>query len=51
MPSGDICNYRSERTEREKATWMLSVFPEILLSYFLVPLPPALVPSKHVFKE
>lgn len=26
--------------EREKVTWMLSIFPEILVSYFLIPLPP-----------
>lgn len=51
MPSGDICNYRREWTEREKVTRMLSIFPEILVSYFLMPPPPALVPSKHFFKE
>lgn len=34
-------------TEHEKVMWMLSIFPEKSISYFLMALPPVLISSKE----
>lgn len=43
---GNICHYRKKLTGQEKVMLMLSIFPEILISDFLMALPPVLVIKK-----
>lgn len=38
-------------TEHEKVMWMLSIFPEKSISYFLMALPPVLISSKGKKKK
>lgn len=38
-------------TEHEKVMWMLSIFPENSISYFLMALPPVLISSKEKKKK
>lgn len=38
-------------TEHEKVMWMLSIFPEKSISYFLMALPPVLISSKEKKKK
>lgn len=38
-------------TEHEKVMWMLSIFPEKSISYFLMALPPVLISSKEKKKN
>lgn len=46
-PFGNVCNYRRKFTEHEKLMLILSTFPEILVSYFIMmALPPVLLSSK-----
>lgn len=49
MPFGNICDYRRKFTQHKRVMLILNIFPEILVSCFLLALPAGLMSSKNFF--